>query len=60
MKVNHALYGEDTPQSRIATSLLYLGLGCMNQGNVEESLSMDRESLQMERAIHRHDKCCDT
>ena len=52
--MNHALYGHDTGHARIATSL-YLRLVYANQGKLEEPLSMDRESLQVERTIYGHD-----
>ena len=54
--MNHALYGHNTPHSRIATYLLHLGFVDVNQGNLEEPLSTDQERLRMKRAIYAHDK----
>ena len=54
--MNHARYAHDAAYSRIATSFLCLGLVYVNQGKLEEPLSMDQVSLQMKRSIHGHDK----
>ena len=55
LKMNQALYAHDTPRSRIANYLLYLGSVYVNQGNFEEPLSMDQESLLMKHAVYGHD-----
>ena len=55
-KMNHACYAYDEDYSRIANSNFYLGLAYVNQGELEEPLSMGDKSLGMKRPIHEHEK----
>ena len=56
MKINHALYEMIHHIQELLLIFFIWGLVYVNQGDFEELLSTDRESLQTKRAIHGRDK----